>query len=267
CASARHTAPKSRRYLRPNTRGCCSAQPFADDACMLASTLTHLHPTQDLAYEHPARADCNYRLRLPPRLRAPHLILSLSLVRSPFLGSLPPTLVPPSLPSLLSVVPGCSLSHPNPSIPLIPQSLPSFPILRPPFPPQSIPSLPDFLPRSSTPHLTRINAVAIARFLYPRPGTTLLSDTPAPTPCPRSAAIVAARLPTPTLKRQDSSAKTQAPGQLRRVPRSIVPRASLPRSLGSRAPSAFALPMCCSVSPLIANYAIDQRTPSQPARP
>jgi hypothetical protein len=47
--------------------------------------------------------------------------------------------------------------------------------------------------------------------LYSRPATTLLSDTPAPTPCPRSAAIVAACLPTPTLKRQDSSAGGQLP--------------------------------------------------------
>jgi hypothetical protein len=120
--------------------------------------------------------------------------------------------------------------------------------------------------------------------LYPRPGTTLLSDTPAPTPCPRSAAIVAARLPTPTLKRQASSAGGQLPRsvpvQITDMPTgtssagscagSLVPSYLVRRSLAPLAPALplpSLSPMCCSVSPLIANHAIDQRTPLLPARP
>ncbi|KAJ7939903.1 hypothetical protein B0H13DRAFT_2299943 [Mycena leptocephala] len=135
-----HTVPKSRRYLRLNTGGRCSTHTREEAAPAFRSIRVHAGadsrtsaPDSRLRRRRTdyvpavpvptATTDCNYHcacehldcvaLRF---LLSPHLILSLSLALSFPHSSL-------SRSRLLSVVPGCSLSHLNPSIPPITQSL------------------------------------------------------------------------------------------------------------------------------------------------
>ncbi|KAJ7774688.1 hypothetical protein B0H14DRAFT_3508495 [Mycena olivaceomarginata] len=160
-----HTVLKSRRYLSLNTRGRCLTHTREEAAPVFRSIRVHAGadsrtPAPDSRLRRrrtdhvpavpvpTATTDCNYHRAYEHLdcvalcfLLSPHLILSLPLAPSFPNSSL-------SRSHLLSVVLGCSLSHLNPSIPPITQSLLRFPSSLPP--PLSAPLNPFRLPLISS---------------------------------------------------------------------------------------------------------------------